>query len=435
MINGMEMQLLLLMGFDMKKIIIYLLLIFLLIILIVPSHTFSSYEKNTNLNNSYLEGDSFDRLILFIMDHCYFPSLSVSIIKNDSIAWTKGYGYANIENEIFATNHTIYAVGSISKSITSTALLQLYDSGLYHLDDDVNNYLPFSLRNPNFPNESITFRMILSHSSSILDELGYYNVEYYNYSGPPFEGYPMPWLEEYLTPGGELFNNSVWDNENVPGSKFSYANINYDIVAYLVEILSEKPFYLYCYENIFQPLGMDNTGFHISVYNETQLSVPYYWFPIIGQHKSQHVVMIHYMSGGLFTNVVDLSKFMIIQMSNGSYNDIKILEKETVEEMHKIQSPSTYYGLGWETRNRKVCFGTQFPFYTYLNFPNMIYSGNSGLMNHGVSAYMYEKIGHDTAVIFFVNSNALIYRSGFNAFQLLRELFFQKACELYYMES
>jgi len=57
-------------------------------------------------------------------------------------------------------------------------------------------------------------------------------------------------------------------------------------------------------------------------------------------------------------------------------------------------------------------------------------SGYSGLMGDGVSAYMYEKKGHDAAVIFFVNNNALSYRSGFNGFQLLRELFFQKTCKL-----
>jgi len=131
------------------------------------------------------------------------------------------------------------------------------------------------------------------------------------------------------------------------------------------------------------------------------------------------------MSGGLFTNVKDLSKFLIMHMNDGVYNNMKILEEDTVNEMHKIQLPSTYYGLGWETRNRKICIGTQFPFYRFINFPNMIYSGNSGLMGHGVSAYMYEKINQDTGVIFFVNTNALSYRSGYNGFQLLREIFFK----------
>ncbi len=58
-------------------------------------------------------------------------------------------------------------IASISKTITATAVMQLWEQGLFELDDDVNDYLPFNVRNPNHPDVPITFRMLLTHTSSI----------------------------------------------------------------------------------------------------------------------------------------------------------------------------------------------------------------------------------------------------------------------------
>ena len=113
------------------------------------------------LQDESLRDQIFDRILTLLMKIGHFPSLSVSIIKDNEIIWSNGYGYADIENSIIATDNTIYAVGSISKSITSTAFLQLYDKGLFNLDDDVNIYLPFSLRNPFYPDNPITFLVYL----------------------------------------------------------------------------------------------------------------------------------------------------------------------------------------------------------------------------------------------------------------------------------
>lgn len=106
----------------------------------------------------------FDRLITILLKIGHYPSMSACIIKNTTVVWAKGYGLYDIEQQKQATEHTIYVVASITKTITSTALMQLYEQGFFHLDDDVNKYLPFHLRNPNFPNDPITIRMILSHS-------------------------------------------------------------------------------------------------------------------------------------------------------------------------------------------------------------------------------------------------------------------------------
>ena len=150
-----------------------------------------SLEKTTisNLNENY-----FDSKISFLMKYATFPSLSACIINEDEVIWSKGYGYYDIINQKESDTDTIYVIASITKTIVGTCLMQLYDQGLFQLDDDVNNYLPFSLRNPNFPDDKITFRMLLSHTSSLNTNT---RNEYYwiNFSGdPPFNFFPEPYL-------------------------------------------------------------------------------------------------------------------------------------------------------------------------------------------------------------------------------------------------
>lgn len=96
-------------------------------------------------------------------------ALSVCIIKDNKTVWSKSYGYSHPHLFRKATNRTIYGVGSITKTITATAILQLYEKGLLDLNDDINTYLPFELRNPNFPDVPITIRSLLTHRSSNQD--------------------------------------------------------------------------------------------------------------------------------------------------------------------------------------------------------------------------------------------------------------------------
>ena len=103
--------------------------------------------------------------------------LSVAVVKNDKIIYTHAFGFQNIEeNKPLQTEH-LFRIASISKSFTSTALLQLVEQGRISLDDDVSNLVGFTVRNPNFPDKTITLRMLLSHRSSLNDSQGYFNLD------------------------------------------------------------------------------------------------------------------------------------------------------------------------------------------------------------------------------------------------------------------
>ncbi len=391
----------------------------------VSLNSVSSLE--TEAINIQTQDDAFDRIIERIMDFGHFPSISACIIKGDEIVWSKGYGLSNIESSISATDETVYSICSITKTITGTALMQLYDQGLFELDDDVNEYLPFSLRNPNFPEVPITFRMLLSHSSSLRTPFSYWNIQFYTYGGPPFQDYPMPWLEESLTPEGDIYVSAYWDTENMPGQSSVYANVNFDLIGYLVELLSNEPFYEYCDEHIFKPLEMYDSGFNLSIYPLDKIAIPYNWNDANEVYRtSYNQVHNHYPAGGLFSSVKDMSHFMIAHMNGGVFNGTRILEESTIAEMHTIQPNGSGYGrafgLAWMYESRSLNLGSN-----TIYLPRNIYGGHGGAVTFGFRTTMQMKLSENVAIIFFINSDSFIYQDGWNGLQFLRELLFLKA--------
>ncbi len=289
--------------------------------------------------------------LLMIIGHR--PSVAACIIKDDTVRWSKGYGYYDLENEKPTNENILYLQASVSKTITATALMQLYEKGLFDLDDDVNDYLPFELRNPNHPDDPITIKMILSHRSSLADDNLYWIALSYLPGDPDIPDFPYPWLKEYLTSGGSGYSSTTWSNAK-PGEKYYYANIGFSIIAYLVEIFSNQNFNDYCRENIFEPLQMYNSGFRLKDHNISNIAVPYEFKNCKYFRHPHYGIHILYPAITLRTSTEEYSHFIIAHMNDGVWNNVRILEKSTVELMHTAHfSPDDKYnyGLGWQIAN------------------------------------------------------------------------------------
>ncbi len=96
-------------------------------------------------------------------------STTVAIIKNGQLILAKGYGLANRETAMLANADTLYSMASCSKPFVGLSALQLVEQGKLDLDQDISNYLGFTVRNPNFPEVSITMRQLLAHAASVVD--------------------------------------------------------------------------------------------------------------------------------------------------------------------------------------------------------------------------------------------------------------------------
>jgi CubicO group peptidase (beta-lactamase class C family) len=177
-----------------------------------------------------------DSFIVHTMDSYHIPGVAACVVKDGQVIWTGTYGWANIEDSIQVADTTVFKLASVSKPFTGSALMQLYQEGFFDLDDDINDYLPFVVVNPNFPDSVITFRMLLTHTSSINDNWDVlFSVETWGGDSPMDLGW---FLEQYLAPGGVYYQAYVNYNIFPPGTEWDYSNVAFALAGYLVETIT-----------------------------------------------------------------------------------------------------------------------------------------------------------------------------------------------------
>jgi CubicO group peptidase (beta-lactamase class C family) len=305
-----------------------------------------------------------DARIQTLMKEGQIPSLAASIVVNDSLVWAKGYGQQPGLN-------TVYSLGSIAKTLVATAVLQLVERGTIELDDDVNGYLDFAVRNPDYPDTPVTIRMLLAHRAGMAHDLARSRIwdndrrmlwwlfwnRGFDLSNLTAALSRRPNLGEFLkesfTPGGEYYRSEFWIAE--PGTRYQYSNAGLQLLLpYLVEQVTGQPFADYVQDNILDPLGMTSTGYESSQFSgrlarpHEQIDGSLRALPATGWNKS----------GTLRSSVVDMSQFLVAHLNQGRSGDIQLLKADTVELMHRLISPLDWpaffglhwqgYGLGWE---------------------------------------------------------------------------------------
>lgn len=288
-------------------------------------------KDNIKVNST----SEFDEFAKEEMEYQHIPAMSVLIFKEESILYEKHYGYSSLEEKIILKNDHLFLAASISKVVTATALLQLYDKGLFDLNDAVTDYLPYDLVTPGYENK-ITFKMLLTHTSGIADNDPVLDGQYYYNQDPTVE--LSYFIQNYLVSGGDFFDSNENFHNFKPGENHEYSNIGSALIAVLVEEISGTDFNTYCKEYIFNPLGMKNTFWRLDEITQT-IATPYDYLnganvPI------QHYTHTDYPNGGLRTTVNDLSKLLIAFSNGGMYNSHQLLLKSTVDEIHTPQIPS-----------------------------------------------------------------------------------------------
>jgi CubicO group peptidase (beta-lactamase class C family) len=141
--------------------------------------------------------------------------LAAGIVKNGRLVCTAVAGMANIEQNRPVTPDTLFILASVSKTVTATALMQLYDQGRFKLDDDVNKYLPFQVHIPAHPKRPITFRQLLIHTSSIKDNDKIINSLFVQGDSPVAL---KDFMQGYFMPGGKYYSKRANFHSSRPGT-------------------------------------------------------------------------------------------------------------------------------------------------------------------------------------------------------------------------
>ncbi|MBK7426915.1 MAG: serine hydrolase [Saprospiraceae bacterium] len=269
------------------------------------------------------------------MNQGRMPGASFAVVKDGKLIYHKNLGIADLSTNKVVDDQTIFMQASVSKTMIATAIMQLWEKQKIDLDIDINRYLPFNVRIPAFPNDSITARMLLTHTSAIQDEWNTLG-SLYIYGDSPIT--LSDFMREYFTPNGIYYSSDNFYTYR-PGTGNDYSNVGSTLAAYLVEIISGDEFHHYCDTAIFQKLCMNSSSFLLAGINDTsRIARPYY-----RDGSSYFDAGLYgypdYPDGQLRTTSTDLARFMTMYLQYGTYEGIRVLDSTTVEYMLQQQTP------------------------------------------------------------------------------------------------
>jgi len=299
-----------------------------------------STQEGKDRNNEKAAVTNFKNKVQREMRTQHIPALSVLIFEEDEVLYEGCFGKSNLEKNTSLQKDHLFLLASVSKVITATALLQLYDQGQFDLDDNINDYLNFEVAIPGYTN-MITFRMLLTHTSGIADGAALDDQYYYGEDSPVELG---DFLADYLMPNGEYYDRQDNFHRFRPGTQNEYSNIGAALIGLLVAEISEMDFDEYCKQNIFHPLGMTHTAWHLRDIDQFIVQ-PYDYFN--GRDEMvEHYTFTDYPNGGLRSTAGDLFKFLSAFVKDGESNNYQLLEASTIDKMTTLQIPNLSDDMG-----------------------------------------------------------------------------------------
>jgi CubicO group peptidase (beta-lactamase class C family) len=271
----------------------------------------------------------------FIANNSNISSVAMLAVKDGEIFYSHSAGFIDAGKIEAPTQSTMYKTSSIAKLIIAVAVMQQVELGLLDIDQDVGNYLPFPVRNPNFPDKVITVRMLMQHATGLANPAFGETVDdvFFAFdSSAILQLHPL--IEEVLTPGSAKFKDTVWLSGE-PGTSHKNSNLGMVLLSYLVEELSGMHFIEYCKWNVFVPLGMDKTSHYFPDLDPTQVAALFDNNSNLMEQDSDWF----YPISGLFTSTGDWAKFMRTILNGGELSGKRILRQESVDEMLTTITP------------------------------------------------------------------------------------------------
>jgi len=282
-----------------------------------------------------------DRYVSNIMETNKISGVAATIVKNGEVAYQNTWGDA-IRSVQSVTPDTRFLLYSMTKSFTGVALLKLMNEQSLSLDEPINPHLPFTVTHPSYPYETITIRMLMTHTSGIRDNWTVINAAYSYDEDSPIT--LKDFLQSYLTPGGSRY--SAGQNFGArPGTAFSYSNVNGALAGLLIERLSGKTYAEYCSSAVLRPLGMTQSEFLLANINRPDLAVQYTWQNNTWQ-SARHLASPLTPAGFLHASNNDMGKWLMFVTGDGTASGTRILPEEQLAEMFQPAVPDIINSTG-----------------------------------------------------------------------------------------
>ncbi len=331
----------------------------------------------TNSENSRIDLERLkvvEELLTDDINNNKIPGAVVLVGNEKGIVYQKAFGVKNpLTNEKYATDD-IFRIASMTKAITSVAVLKLWEDGKINLDDPIEKYIPefkdaeiletFNEKDSSYTSKpstkKITIRQLLTHTSGIgydfIDGNPSIKAIFHKKKQSFMKNGVMCFCDEDVTIGEAIRNLADVPLHHEPGEKFTYS-MGLDVLGYMIEIVSGKKLDVFYREEIFDPLDMNDTYFYLPDSKKERL-VPVQtkkddnWvifeddrfnenYPVEGERK--------FFAGGcgLSSTVEDYYKFLSVFLNNGKYKGKSFIGKQTNDLLFQNQLPDTFgFGVG-----------------------------------------------------------------------------------------
>jgi len=264
------------------------------------------------------------------------PSIAVAVARDGKIIWEQGFGWADREKRVEATEHTMYSLASISKPIAATGLAILCQQGKIDLDKPIDDYLGAAKVTARVGSAAdATVRRVANHTAGLPLHYQFFYED---------EPYRRPAMDETI----RRYANLV----TAPGERFQYSNLGYGLIDYIIARQSGRPFVDYMREEVFLPLGLTRMSVDIGPglekfaavrYGTDGLPIPFYDFD-------------HPGGSAVFASAHDLARFGMFHAGSKLPDQREILNDEW---RTKMQEPTAdiergrRYGVGWFLQDDK----------------------------------------------------------------------------------
>jgi CubicO group peptidase (beta-lactamase class C family) len=297
--------------------------------------------------------DAIDAYVEQQIHRLNIPGISLAIVEGDRIVHLRGFGRARPGGKA-PTPQTPFFIGSLTKSITALAVMQLVEAGKIELDAPVQRYLPWfrvkdskaSAQTPALAPErsagaSVTVRHLLNQTSSLPGLLGMANLADLDSRPDATERQARALSTLELT--------------RPAGSQFEYSNVNYNLLGLIVEAASGESYVDYVQRHIFDPLEMRHSYTSKVEAQQNGLAVGHrYWFGVPIAMPNLPIPLGSLPAGQLISSAEDMAHYLIAYLNGGRYGDVQILSPAGIDEMHRPAAEINEmglslgsYGMGW----------------------------------------------------------------------------------------
>ncbi len=289
----------------------------------------SSFRGSAAPASSEMNTKAIDEYVTAKMRSARIPGVALVIVKGDQIVYFKGYGQADPSGRP-VTLQTPFMIGSITKSMTALAVMQLVEAGQVELDAPVQRYIPwFRVADPQ-ASAQITVRQLIVQTSGI----------------------PQPMTSQMITDldDGALERSvralATEKLVSPPGQSFTYSNGNYNTLGLIVQTVSGQSYEEYVKQHIFAPLHMQNSFVSQAEAEQHGMAMGYRWWFGVPVPATFPYDRSDLPAGYIISSAEDMAHYLIAQMNDGRYGDASVLSPEGIALIHTpVPTP---YGLGWE---------------------------------------------------------------------------------------